>query len=116
MKPGSAFIKLIFNKDGIQSEIADVKIRQSEIPILEGAAQRRIAQAITKLRNAQRMTRKLEHCYKLQLQMIETTAPEPPAGMIRDLHVYAVEIPDGQKFFNEFIAKLTLKYPQQPGK
>jgi hypothetical protein len=36
--------------------------------------------------------------------------------MIRDLHVYAVEIPDGQKFFNEFIAKLTLKYPQQLGK
>ena len=58
------------------------------------------------------MTRKLEHCYKLQLQMIETTAQEPPAGMIRDLHVYAVEIPDGQKFFTEFIAKLQLKYPE----
>lgn len=35
------------------------------------------------------------------------------AGMIRDLHTYAAEIPNGQvELFDAFIAKLQLKYPE----
>ena len=44
-----------------------VNIRQPEIPQLEQASQRCIAQAIGKLRGAQRLTRKLEQCHKLEI-------------------------------------------------
>ena len=44
---------------------------------------------------------------------IEIAIPEPPAEMIRNLHIYAADLPGGKEMAKEFITKLCeIKYPE----